>query len=84
MRITDRLTMIESTVGQAYLWRDGDDLTLIDWERPIFAEVNPGVPPTPGCPVDRELTGGEVLAFGGGAGPIPRAAAGRTPGQRRR
>ena len=30
MRITERLTMLRFDVGQAYLWRDGDDLTLID------------------------------------------------------
>ncbi|GGS28104.1 MBL fold metallo-hydrolase [Actinokineospora fastidiosa] len=30
MRITERLTMLRFAVGQAYLWRDGDDLTLID------------------------------------------------------
>ncbi|GAA4409814.1 MBL fold metallo-hydrolase [Actinokineospora soli] len=30
MRISERLTMLRFDVGQAYLWRDGDDLTLID------------------------------------------------------
>ncbi|SDC08436.1 MBL fold metallo-hydrolase [Actinokineospora iranica] len=30
MRITERLTMLRFPVGQAYLWRDGASLTLID------------------------------------------------------
>ncbi|MGX7828252.1 MBL fold metallo-hydrolase [Actinokineospora sp. 24-640] len=30
MRITQRLSMLRFPVGQAYLWRDGDQLTLID------------------------------------------------------
>jgi glyoxylase-like metal-dependent hydrolase (beta-lactamase superfamily II) len=28
--LTHRLSMLRFTVGQAYLWRDGDELTLID------------------------------------------------------
>ncbi|CRK57114.1 metallo-beta-lactamase superfamily protein, putative [Alloactinosynnema sp. L-07] len=30
MRISERLTMVRFGVSQAYLWRDGDELTLID------------------------------------------------------
>ncbi|SDI15604.1 Glyoxylase, beta-lactamase superfamily II [Actinokineospora alba] len=30
MVITENLTLIRFPIGQAYLWRDGDDLTLID------------------------------------------------------
>lgn len=30
MRLTEQLTMLRFAVGQAYLWRDGDELTLID------------------------------------------------------
>lgn len=43
---------------------------LEDWERPIYEQVSAGgsgiAPPRP-TPVDGELTGGEVLDFGGGA-----------------
>jgi glyoxylase-like metal-dependent hydrolase (beta-lactamase superfamily II) len=39
-----------------------------DWERPIYEQVSPGLPwVAPAVPVDRELAGGEVLDFGGGA-----------------
>ncbi|WP_436498103.1 MBL fold metallo-hydrolase [Actinokineospora sp. HUAS TT18] len=152
MRISERLTMVRFKVSQAYLWRDGDSLTLIDagqagdevaiaaavrelglelsairqvvlthghndhaggaaavrswhgaevlahrddadlvrglvgpptpvladWERPIYDSVVPSVAPAPPCVVDRELVGGEVLDFGGGARVIP--VAGHTPG----
>lgn len=30
LELTPRLHMLRFTVGQAYLWRDGDDLTLVD------------------------------------------------------
>ncbi|TVT24157.1 MBL fold metallo-hydrolase [Amycolatopsis rhizosphaerae] len=41
---------------------------LADWERPIFEQVSAGTPEVaPPARVDRELTGGEVLEFGGGA-----------------
>lgn len=30
MRISENLTLVRFPIGQAYLWRDGDELTLID------------------------------------------------------
>ncbi|MEU2799892.1 MBL fold metallo-hydrolase [Streptomyces sp. NPDC007117] len=50
---------------------------LLDWERPLYAHglTCPEAPPTW---VDRELTGGEVLPFGGGARVVH--APGHTPG----
>ncbi|MGW0645994.1 MBL fold metallo-hydrolase [Streptomyces badius] len=50
---------------------------LLDWERPLYAHglTCPEAPPTR---VDRELTGGEVLPFGGGARVVH--APGHTPG----
>ncbi|MFQ6394950.1 MBL fold metallo-hydrolase [Nocardia sp. KC 131] len=39
---------------------------LRDWERPIADALKPGPAPRP-APVHRELHGGEVLDFGGGA-----------------
>ncbi|GLW90228.1 MBL fold metallo-hydrolase [Actinokineospora globicatena] len=44
---------------------------MADWEVEIFAATLPHVPPAPPCPVDVELTGGEVLDFGGGAHLVP-------------
>lgn len=39
-----------------------------DWELPIYERVSVGLPwVAPAVPVDRELAGGEVLDFGGGA-----------------
>ncbi|MEW2174507.1 MBL fold metallo-hydrolase [Streptomyces sp. NPDC007027] len=50
---------------------------LLDWERPLYAHglTCPEAPPTR---IDRELTGGEVLPFGGGARVVH--APGHTPG----
>ncbi|MEU0098346.1 MBL fold metallo-hydrolase [Streptomyces sp. NPDC006267] len=50
---------------------------LLDWERPLYEHglTCPEAPPTR---VDREVTGGEVLAFGGGARVVH--APGHTPG----
>lgn len=144
--------MVRFPVGQAYLWRDGDELTLVDagaagsgaaiaeavrewglepsaitrvvlthghndhaggaaqvrgwhgapvwvhaedadlvrgqvpppspvlaeWERELYDRIVPGVPEAPPCVVDRELRGGEVLDFGGGARVVP--VPGHTPG----
>ncbi|WP_330295051.1 MBL fold metallo-hydrolase [Streptomyces sp. NBC_00503] len=149
--IPERLHMLRFPIGQAYLWRDGADLTLIDaghagaaaaiegairslglrpeqlqrivlthchrdhvgaagelaarwgaevlahrldapvvrgdllvpepvlleWERPLYAH-GLTVPQAPPTRVDRELTDGEVLPFGGGA--VIVHAPGHTPG----
>lgn len=40
---------------------------LLAWERPLFDRIAPTVPPNPPCPVDQEITEGDVLDFGGGA-----------------
>lgn len=134
IEVLPRLRMLRFPVGAAYLWRDGDDVTLVDtgtahcgadieevlegrllrivlthwhadhtgsaaelaarhgaevvahrleapvirgqvagapavledFEEAILATVPP-VPPAPPCSVDREVEGGEVLEFGGGA-----------------
>lgn len=45
---------------------------LTDWERPIFEQASAGLPESaPPGRVDRELAGGEVLTFGGGARVVP-------------
>ncbi|MBB1243044.1 MBL fold metallo-hydrolase [Streptomyces durbertensis] len=48
-----------------------------EFERRLWAEL-PSLPPAPPAPVHREVTDGDVLAFGGGA--VVVGAAGHTPG----
>ncbi|MEV4438167.1 MBL fold metallo-hydrolase [Streptomyces sp. NPDC049577] len=40
---------------------------LLDWERPLYDAVAPGVPPGPPCRVDRTLADGDSLGWGPGA-----------------
>ena len=40
---------------------------LLDAEQELVARVSAGLPPAPPCPVDREVSDGDVLGFGGGA-----------------
>jgi glyoxylase-like metal-dependent hydrolase (beta-lactamase superfamily II) len=138
IEVLPSLRMLRFPVGAVYLWRDGDDVTLVDagtadhgaeieevldgrlrrivlthwhadhtgsaaelaarhgaevvahrleapvirgqvtgappvlesFEVRIWAAVPP-VPPAPPCSVDREVGGGEVLEFGGGAVVVP-------------
>ncbi|CAM5235511.1 MBL fold metallo-hydrolase OS=Streptomyces microflavus OX=1919 GN=HUT09_02435 PE=4 SV=1 [Streptomyces microflavus] len=51
---------------------------LLDWERPLYEQTGSTVPEAPPTRVDREVAGGEVLPFGGGARVVH--APGHTPG----
>jgi len=57
--------------GDAAVIRDGAEMpppVFEDWEIPIYERVSAGLPEAaPAVPVDRELTDGDVLDFGGGA-----------------
>lgn len=54
----------------------GPQPDLLDWERPVYARVTPGVPEAPPVRVDRELDDGDVLGGGARAVAVP----GHTPG----
>ncbi|MDA0632587.1 MBL fold metallo-hydrolase [Nonomuraea sp. MCN248] len=47
-----------------------DRADMPEWEREIYDSLPP-MPPVPSARVDRELEGGEVIDFGGGAEVIP-------------
>jgi glyoxylase-like metal-dependent hydrolase (beta-lactamase superfamily II) len=45
----------------------GPPPNFTDFEKLLHAQVAAGLPPAPAVPVDREVAGGDVLDFGGGA-----------------
>ncbi|MEU8804508.1 MBL fold metallo-hydrolase [Spirillospora sp. NPDC048819] len=56
---------------------------LLDWERPIFEQVQAGLAgmePPPPVRVDRELGDGDLIDLGGGTHAVAVAAPGHTPG----
>jgi glyoxylase-like metal-dependent hydrolase (beta-lactamase superfamily II) len=59
--------------------REREEPRLLDWERPIFEQVRPQVPPAPPVPLDVRLEPGETLPWDRTASLV--AAPGHTAGQ---